>query len=444
MRIKLRQKLQTEKKDDGQIYDQFKKKKNFYIESEAMSSLSQMDVDIWRKENFNVCDELKVGEKCAIPNPICKLEDALQNYLHLMKTFKKAGTKPTPIQSAWPILLQGIDLIVVAPTRTGKTLSYLLPKLIHISSQPTPRRQRDGPGMLVLTPTRKLALQVESECSKYSYKSLKSICIYGGTDKEQVKNIAKGTDIIIATSVTEMNTFVNLRSMIYLVLDEADKMLDLGFEQQIMKSLLDVHPDRQTIMTSAAWLDTIRQLAQSYLKEPMVVSVGFLDLVAVNTVEQNAIVTTEEEKRSLVQEFLYCLLCRDKVIVFGNRKLVADDLGSNISIQGLFTIESLHGNREEVTVSKSLDNFSGRVKILIATDLASQGLDVNVTHVCNYNPNIKDYVYTVGRTRAGKTGISVTLVTRNDWKIPPELIKILDIANQSIPEALVTMAKQYK
>ncbi|KAM7044488.1 DEAD box protein 53 [Molossus nigricans] len=430
--------------------------KDLYIESEATSSLSQMEADIWRKENFNImCDDLKDGEKRSIPYPTRTFEDAFQDYPDLMNYIKKAGfQKPTPIQSqAWPIVLQGIDLIGVAQTGTGKTLSYLLPGFIHITSQPTRRGQRNGPGMLVLTPTRELALQVENECSKYSYKNLRSICIYGGVNrKDQVNEIAKGIDIIIATpgrlNDLQINNFINLRSITYLVLDEADKMLDLGFEHQIRKVLLDVRPDRQTVMTSATWPDTIRRLAQSYLKDPMIVYVGTLDLVAVNTVKQNIIVTTEEEKRSLIQEFLQSLSPKDKVIVFVSRKLVADDLSSDLSIQGL-CVQTLHGDREQSEREEALDDFNrGNVKILICTDLASRGLDVNdITHVYNYDfpRNIEEYVHRVGRTgRAGRTGISITLMTKSDWKTAPELIKILERSNQRIPEALAIMAEEYK
>ncbi|XP_012640069.1 DEAD box protein 53 [Microcebus murinus] len=431
-------------------------KKNFYIESKATSSMSEEQVENWRKENFNImCDDLKDGEKRRIPNPTCNFEDAFQDYLELMQNITEAGFKnPTPIQSqAWPIVLQGIDLIGVAQTGTGKTLSYLIPGFIHLDSQPISREERNGPGMLVLTPTRELALQVEAECSKYSYKGLKSVCIYGGRNRErQIRDVTKGVDIIIATpgrlNDLQMNNLVNLRSITFLVLDEADKMLDLGFEPQIMKILLDVRPDRQTVMTSATWPAAVRRLAHSYLKEPMIVYVGTLDLVAVNTVKQNIIVTTETEKRALIQEFLESMSPNDKVIVFVSRKLIADDLSSDLGIQGI-PVQSLHGDREQIDRERALEDFkSGKVKILIATDLASRGLDVNdITHVYNYDfpRNIEEYVHRIGRTgRAGKTGTSITLITQDDSKIASELIKILKRANQSVPEDLVKMAEQYK
>ncbi|XP_069319942.1 probable ATP-dependent RNA helicase DDX53 [Eulemur rufifrons] len=431
-------------------------KKNFYIESKATSSMSEMQVENWRRENFNImCDDLKDGEKRRIPNPTCNFEDAFQDYLELMKNITEAGFKnPTPIQSqAWPIVLQGIDLIGVAQTGTGKTLAYLLPGFIHLDSQPISREERNGPGMLVLIPTRELALQVEAECSKYSYKGLTSVCIYGGGNREkQIRDITKGVDIIIATpgrlNDLQMNNLVNLRSITFLVLDEADKMLDLGFEPQIMKILLDVRPDRQTVMTSATWPAAVRRLANSYLKEPMIVYVDTLDLVAVNTVKQNIIVTTETEKRALIQDFLESMSPNDKVIVFVSRKVIADDLSSDLGIQGV-PVQSLHGNREQFDREQALEDFkTGKVKILIATDLASRGLDVtDITHVYNYDfpRNIEEYVHRIGRTgRAGKTGTSITLITQHDSKIADELIKILQRANQSVPEDLVKMAEQYK
>ncbi|XP_064453836.1 probable ATP-dependent RNA helicase DDX43 isoform X6 [Mirounga angustirostris] len=464
----------------GAVIDLPPIKKNLYVESEATSSMSQVQVDIWRKENYNImCDDLKEGEKRRIPNPTCKFEDAFQCYPEVMENIKKAGfQKPTPIQSqSWPIVLQGVDLIGVAQTGTGKTLSYLMPGFIHLDSQPVIRGKRSGPGMLVLTPTRELALQVEAECSKYSYKVLKSVCIYGGGDRNgQIQDLKKGVDIIIATpgrlNDLQMNNFVNLRNVTYLVLDEADKMLDMGFEPQIMKILLDVRPDRQTIMTSATWPYAVRRLAQTYLKEPMIVYVGTLDLVAVSTVKQNIIVTTEEEKRSHIQTFLESMSPKDKVIVFVSRKAVsktsglivileealqitdfifcfsADHLSSDLILRHV-SVESLHGNREQSDRERALENFkTGKVRILIATDLASRGLDVlDITHVYNYDfpRNIEEYVHRVGRTgRAGRTGISITLLTRNDWRVAGELINILERARQSIPEDLVAMAKRYE
>ncbi|XP_061479114.1 probable ATP-dependent RNA helicase DDX43 isoform X4 [Rhineura floridana] len=349
--------------------------KCFYKEVPKIASMSQEEANRWRKENNNItCDDLKDYEKRLIPNPICKFEDAFNQYPDIMANIRKVGfQKPTPIQSqAWPIILQGFDLIGIAQTGTGKTLAYLMPGFIHLDLQPIPKEKRGGPGMLVLTPTRELALQVEAECSKYSYKGIKS----------------------------------------------------------------------------ATWPDGVRRLAKSYLKDPLIVYVGTLDLAAVNTVEQKVVIIPEEEKRAFTRYFIDTMKSEDKVIIFVGKKLTADDLSSDFGLQGI-PVQSLHGNREQCDREQALEDFKkGRVRILIATDLASRGLDVqDITHVFNFDfpRNIEEYVHRVGRTgRAGRTGEAVTLVTRNDWRIASELIDILERGNQVIPEELISMAERYK
>ncbi|XP_040522656.1 probable ATP-dependent RNA helicase DDX43 [Gallus gallus] len=430
--------------------------KNFYKESSRTACMSPEEVELWRKENNNIiCDDLKEGEKRCIPNPVCKFEDVFEQYPDIMANIRKTGfQKPTPIQSqAWPIILQGIDLIGIAQTGTGKTLAYLMPGFIHLASQPIPKDKRGGPGMLVLAPTRELALQVEAECLKYTYKGFKSICIYGGGDrKAQINVVTKGVDIVIATpgrlNDLQMNNFINLKSITYLVLDEADRMLDMGFEPQIMKILIDVRPDRQTVMMSATWPDGVRRLAKSYLRNPMIVYVGTLDLAAVNTVEQKVIVINEEEKKAFMENFIDSMKPKDKAIIFVGKKSTADDIASDLGVQGV-PVQSLHGDREQCDREQALDDFKkGKVRILVATDLASRGLDVHdITHVFNFDfpRNIEEYVHRVGRTgRAGRTGKAVTLITKKDWKAASELIDILQRAKQVVPDELISMAERYK
>uniref|UniRef100_UPI00398F88C8 probable ATP-dependent RNA helicase DDX43 isoform X2 n=1 Tax=Pristiophorus japonicus TaxID=55135 RepID=UPI00398F88C8 len=359
-------------------------KKNFYIEAETVINMTQEEITSWRKSNNNIiCEDMIEGKKRQIPNPVCAFMEAFQHYPEIMANIKRVGfQRPTPIQSqAWPVILLGTDLIGIAQTGTGKTLAYLLPGFIHLDLQPVTRDKCDGPGMLVLTPTRELALQIQEECNKYSYKGIKSICIYGGgSRKDQISTVTKGVDIVIATpgrlNDLQMNNYINLKSITYLVLDEADRMLDMGFEPQIMKIILDIRPDRQTIMTRA------------------------------------------------------------------------DDLSSDFSLQGI-PVQSLHGDREQCDREQALEDFKeGRVRILVATDLASRGLDVHdITHVFNYDfpRNIEEYVHRIGRTgRAGRSGSAVTLVTRGDWRVAAELITILERACQPVPEELVTMAKRYE
>ncbi|XP_037322402.1 probable ATP-dependent RNA helicase DDX43 [Pungitius pungitius] len=432
-------------------------KKNFYTEAASVSMLTAEEVSEWRKENNDIfVDDLKEeGEKRPVHSPCRTFLEAFELYPDIMESIEHVGfVKPTPIQSqAWPVALSGEDLIAIAQTGTGKTLAYLLPGFIHMDGQPVPRAQRGGPGMLVLTPTRELALQIETECSKYRYKGYKSVCIYGGGDRRaQIGLVKAGVDIVIATpgrlNDLQMNELINLQSITYLVLDEADRMLDMGFEPQIMKILLDIRPDRQTIMTSATWPTGVRRLAKSYLKNPMMVYVGTLDLAAVNTVQQTVLIVHEEEKKSYIFDFIRNMLPLDKVLIFVGKKLVADDLSSDMCLQGL-AVQSLHGDREQCDREEALSDFKeSRVRILVATDLASRGLDVHdITHVFNYDfpRNIEEYVHRVGRTgRAGRSGVAVTLVTRENWRMASELIPILERAGQEVPEELVLMAERYE
>ncbi|KAM7408376.1 hypothetical protein PAMA_002206 [Pampus argenteus] len=432
-------------------------KKNFYIEAESVSQLTAEEVSEWRKENNNIfVDDLKEeGGKRPIPHPCRTFLEAFELYPEVIENIDRVGfVKPTPIQSqAWPMLLSGEDLIAIAQTGTGKTLAYLLPGFIHMDGQLIPRAEQGGPGMLVLTPTRELALQIETECKKYRYKGYKSICIYGGGDRKgQIRLVKDGVDIVIATpgrlNDLQMNELINLRSITYLVLDEADRMLDMGFEPQIMKILLDIRPDRQTVMTSATWPAGVRRLAKSYLKNPMMVYVGTLDLAAVNTVQQTVLIVHEEEKKSYVFDFIRNMLPEDKVLIFVSKKLMADDLSSDMCLQGL-AVQSLHGDHEQCDREEALKDFKeSRVRILVATDLASRGLDIiDITHVFNFDfpRNIEEYVHRVGRTgRAGRSGAAVTLVTRENWRMAPELIPILERSGQEVPEELVLMAERYE
>ncbi|XP_060942856.1 probable ATP-dependent RNA helicase DDX43 [Limanda limanda] len=432
-------------------------KKNFYTEAESVSKLLAEDVSEWRKENNNIfVDDLKEGgEKRPIPYPCRTFLEAFEPFPGIMENIVRVGfVKPTPIQSqAWPVLMSGDDLIAIAQTGTGKTLAYLLPGFIHMDGQFEASADRRGPGMLVLTPTRELALQIEVECNKYSYKGYKSICIYGGGDrKSQISLVRRGVDIVIATpgrlNDLQMNDLISLRSITYLVLDEADRMLDMGFEPQIMKILLDIRPDRQTVMTSATWPTGVRRLSKSYLKNPMMVYVGTLDLAAVNTVEQTILIVREEEKKSYLFDFIRNMLPEDKVLIFVGKKLVCDDLSSDMCLQGM-AVQSLHGGRDQCDREEALKDFKdSRVRILVATDLASRGLDViDITHVFNFDfpRNIEEYVHRVGRTgRAGRLGNAVTLVTRDNWRLAPELIQILARSGKEVPEELVLMAERYE
>ncbi|KAG5339518.1 DDX43 helicase, partial [Acromyrmex charruanus] len=432
--------------------------KNFYKEDLAIANMPQSVVTQFRKTNNNI--EVRhvfentggSDENMKIPNPVQTFEQAFHEFPDILTEIRKQNfEKPSPIQcQAWPILLSGQDLIGIAQTGTGKTLAFLLPALIHIDGQVTPRDERTGPNVLVMAPTRELALQIEKEVGKYSYHGIKAVCVYGGGNrKTQIDTVTKGVQIVIATpgrlnDLVQANV-LDVSAVTYLILDEADRMLDMGFEPQIRKTLLGVRPNRQTVMTSATWPQGVRRLAQSYMKNPIQVFVGSLDLAAVHSVTQRIYMANEDEKT--MHQFFKEMGPQDKVIVFFGKKSKVDDVSSDLALTNI-DCQSIHGDRDQSDREQALEDLkTGAVQILLATDVASRGIDIeDITHVLNYDfpRDIEEYVHRVGRTgRAGRTGESITFMTRQDWHHAKALIDILEEANQEVPEEIYKMAERY-
>merc|ERR1719341_2732733 len=423
--------------------------KDFYQEHPAVTARSEEEVARHRKENNNI-EARNFNEEDTSPfmKPVSTFEEAFHNFPDILSTIRKQGFSfPSPIQSqAWPYLLSGKDIIGIAQTGTGKTLAFLLPCFIHIDNQALPRGQRGGPNVLVLAPTRELAQQISMEVKKYEYKGIRSVCVYGGGSiKDQCKVITDGVEIVIATP-GRFNDLVNrglicLDSITYLVLDEADRMLDMGFEPQIKKTLLDVRPDRQSVMTSATWPANVRRLAQSYMKDPVTVFVGSLDLAATHSVTQTLLrVQDDAAKFKELMKFFDEMSDTDKVIVFVGRKTKADEVSCECAMKGIVAA-TIHGSRDQEDREQALiDLKTGEVRILIATDVASRGLDIDdVTHVFNYDfpKDLEEYVHRIGRTgRAGKTGTSISLWAKQDWRKAGELVTIMEEAGQDVPSWL--------
>jgi ATP-dependent RNA helicase DDX5/DBP2 len=268
---------------------------------------------------------------------------------YLLTELKKANfEKPTGIQSqGWPVALRGRDLIGLAETGSGKTLSFLLPSVVHINAQPLLERG-DGPIVLVLAPTRELAVQIQNECIKFGSSSkIQNTCVYGGVPKgPQIRDLqkgkiishsllfrlesnnTKGVEICIATPGRLIDMLesrkTNLRRVTYLVLDEADRMLDMGFEPQIRKILEQIRPDRQTLMWSATWPREVQTLAREFLKDPVQINIGSMTLSANHSVTQIVDVCQEGEKRGKYVScvfFYHCILshcaCSFLVLVRG-------------------------------------------------------------------------------------------------------------------------------
>ncbi|UJR25523.1 hypothetical protein I4U23_006869 [Adineta vaga] len=440
--------------------------KIFYNELPDIAQMSSEDVQALRAEKNNIVvswfdssakDEYEEKNNCrlSIPNPIYEFAHAFHNYPEIMNEIAKQGfMEPSPIQcQAWPVALQGHDFIGIAQTGTGKTLAFLLPALIHIDNQPTPKIAFHGPKALILSPTRELAIQIHQEVQKYSYRGIRSAVIYGGSSrKNQIYQCETGVEIIIATpgrlNDLVMSNVIDLRSVTYLVLDEADRMLDMGFEPQIVKILLDIRPDRQTVMTSATWPEEVRRIATRYMRNPIQIYIGTLDLAAVHSVRQDIEIVKEEEKFDILLDFIGRMDTEDKAIIFVDRKSTADAIASEL-IRKHISCQSIHGDREQSDREQALEDLKlGTVNILVATDVASRGLDIqDITVVFNYDlpKSMEDYVHRVGRTgRAGKTGYAISLVTRENWGSAGRLIKILEEAGQNVPGELRTMAERFK
>ncbi|RKP21535.1 DEAD-domain-containing protein [Rozella allomycis CSF55] len=254
--------------------------KNFYVESEAVRNRSDSEVEEFRKQ----ADITVFGR--GVFKPCLNFKEA--NFPdYILEEVKAAGfDKPTGIQSqGWPVALSGKDMVGVASTGSGKTLSFILPAIIHINAQPL-LKPGDGPIALILAPTRELALQIQQECSKFGKSSrLRNTCLYGGVSKgPQIRDLSRGCEIVIATPgrLIDLLTMgkTNLRRVTYLVLDEADRMLDMGFEPQLRKIVEQIRPDRQTLMWSATWPKEVQALARDYMKEYVQVNVGSMDLSA--------------------------------------------------------------------------------------------------------------------------------------------------------------------
>ncbi|KAF8091460.1 hypothetical protein N665_0445s0045 [Sinapis alba] len=368
----------------------------------------------------------------------------------LLREVLSAGfSAPTPIQAqSWPIAMQGRDIVAIAKTGSGKTLGYLIPGFLHL--QRIRNDSRMGPTILVLSPTRELATQIQDEAVKFGRSSrISCTCLYGGAPKgPQLRDLERGADIVVATpgrlnDILEMRR-ISLRQVSYLVLDEADRMLDMGFEPQIRKIVKEIPTKRQTLMYTATWPKGVRKIAADLLVNPAQVNIGNVDeLVANKSITQHIEVVAPMEKQRRLEQILRSQEPGSKVIIFCSTKRMCDQLTRNLTRQ--FGAAAIHGDKSQPERDNVLNQFrSGRTPVLVATDVAARGLDVkDIRAVINYDfPNgVEDYVHRIGRTgRAGATGQAFTFFGDQDSKHASDLIKILEGANQRVPQQIRDMA----
>jgi ATP-dependent RNA helicase DDX5/DBP2 len=334
------------------------------------------------------------------------------------------------------------------------TTFSLFQQLIFLSSrfkQPY-LKPGDGPIVLVLAPTRELAVQIKEECDKFGASSeIKNTVVYGGVPKgKQIRALREGVEIVIATPGRLIDHLeagnTNLVRVTYLVLDEADRMLDMGFEPQLRKICSQIRPDRQVLMWSATWPKEVQNLARDYLSEFYQVTVGSLDLSGNKDVTQMIDVCQDTEKyRNLLRYLKENLSPKDRVLVFVETKKGCDMLTRSLRMDG-FQARAMHGDKSQEERDWVLKEFkSCQSTLLVATDVAARGLDVDdIKMVVNFDfPNdTETYIHRIGRTgRAGKKGFAVSFfVPEKNGRMARDIIGILNRTNQNVPNELQAAA----
>jgi len=352
----------------------------------------------------------------------------------LLKAISEQGyTKPTPVQEkAIPIILQGRDLLAGAQTGTGKTAGFALPLLQMLQSQPMPKKPHPVRA-LILTPTRELAMQVHESFRTYGkHVPLFSEVVFGGVSiNSQIKRLQRGVDILVATPGRLLDLMyqkkVDLSQVQFFVLDEADRMLDMGFIRDIRKVIESLPKQRQNLLFSATYSKEIRQLASQLLTDPAEVAVA-RNNAAADKITQSVYAIQRENKRALIS-WLIGDGAWQQVLIFVRTKHGADRLCKQLMKDGI-RCAALHGNKSQGARTKALKGFkAGDVLALIATDIAARGIDIDqLPHVVNYDlPAVaEDYVHRIGRTgRAGAEGEAISLVCPEEAHLLGAIEKIL-------------------
>lgn len=361
----------------------------------------------------------------------------------LLKAITEQGYhEATPIQlEAIPLILAGKDVMACAQTGTGKTAGFTLPLLQRLSQ--LPRQQRRVVQALILTPTRELAAQVEESVKTYGkHLPLRSIAIFGGVSLvPQVRTLRSGVDIIVATPGRLLDHIsqgtIDLSQLEILVLDEADRMLDMGFFPHIRKILALLPQNRQSLLFSATFSPEIKKLAMDILRSPKMIEVARQNTTA-TTVSQIVYPVDSKRKRALLSH----LINREnweQVLVFTRTKHGANRLAEQLELDGI-SATAIHGNKSQSARTKALADFKlGIVRILVATDIAARGLDIDqLPHVVNFDlPNVpEDYVHRIGRTgRAGNEGAAISLVCIDEHKLLKDIERLLKC---TIPTTMIS------
>lgn len=384
--------------------------------------------------------------KGNIPKPWYTFADCDFDRSLLQEMVKAGFATPTAIQAyAWPVGCAGRDMIGVAKTGSGKTLGFLLPAFASILKQ----RLSGGPLMLVMAPTRELAVQIDQDAKKFlSPSGVKTALAYGGAPKrDQLQELRNRPELLTATP-GRLNDFIEMGSVrldqiAYVCLDEADRMLDMGFEPQIRKILEKCPRRRQTFMFTATWPREVRDLANDFMYDPVEIRVGDADALKANDdIDQQVQICNQPRDKEdacirLVRD------CREQVLIFTATKRMCEQLCNTLRRTGT-RVESIHGDRDQSSRDRALGALkSGDVKVLVATDVAARGLDVKTIRlVINFDPanNAEDYVHRIGRTaRAGMTGTAVSLLMSSEGKKAAQIVEVMKKSGKPVPPELERM-----
>ena len=418
--------------------------KNFYSEHPEIESLSPDQVRELRKKL-----DVRVFGSFA-PKPVCSfahfgLDDQLMKQI-----IKCEYTQPTPIQAqALPVALSGRDLIGVAKTGSGKTAAYLWPLLVHIMDQ-RDLKAGEGPIGLILAPTRELSQQIYTEAKKFAkVYNIQVVCVYGGGNKwQQSQDLEAGAEIVVATPGRMIDMIkmkvTNFTRVTFLVLDEADRQFDLGFEAQVRSICNHIRSDRQTLLFSATFKKKIEKLARDVLTDPIKIIHGGSGEANEDITQKVVIFNDACDKWNWLNSHLVEFTSSGSVIIFVTRKANADELAANLKAKDVQVL-LIHGDLDQGTRNQTITAFKKKeAPILVATDVAARGLDIpHVRTVVNYDVarDIDTHTHRIGRTgRAGEKGLAFTLVTEKDKEFAGHLVRNLEGANQEVSPELLNLA----
>jgi len=425
----------------------------------ALDALPQSEID-----NFYKSQSVSTADPRSVPlRPILSFSHLPTEITSRFSTVWSSFKTPSAIQAtAWPFLLSGRDFVGVAETGSGKTIAFGLPLVVRLAAS----KKKKGVRAVIVAPTRELAIQVFEQIDKLCQNThgLRAACIYGGTSKDEQRRSLHGANIVVATP-GRLKDFmsdgtVDVCKTRHLVLDEADRMLDKGFEDDI-KSIISHMPSsskRQTAMFTATWPKSIRELAATFMKEPVKITIGRNDAEDSGELRANMRIkqVVEVLDGSMKQQRLMQLLkehasgqkSKDRILIFCLYKKEAQRIENFIRGRG-YQVTGIHGDMSQSARIASLEAFkSGAVRLLVATDVAARGLDIpEVKAVINvtFPLTAEDYVHRIGRTgRAGKTGLAITLFTEQDKALAGALVNVLKAAKQDVPEALLRFGTTVK